>query len=106
MIKDAINAICQAEEQAEVLCRVAAERADEMRAEVESEGTAHYNKITEDAQRECDFELSVVTAKTQRLSAKKKKEIAAEGEALAQEARTHMEAAVGLIVWGIVEKCQ
>ena len=51
MIKKAIDAIREAEEQAEVLCRVAAERADEMRAEVESEGTAHYNKITEDAQR-------------------------------------------------------
>ena len=106
MIKKAIDAIREAEEQAEVLCRVAAERADEMRAEVESEGTAHYNKITEDAQRECDFELSVITAKTQRLTAKKKKDLAAETEALAAEARTHMEAAVGLIVWGIVEKCQ
>ena len=106
MIKKAIDAIREAEEQAGVLCRVAAERADEMRAEVESEGTAHYNKITEDAQRECDFELSVITAKTQRLTAKKKKELAAETEALAAEARNHMEAAVGLIVWGIVEKCQ
>ncbi|MBQ9801767.1 MAG: hypothetical protein IJW51_01680 [Clostridia bacterium] len=106
MIKEAIEAICQAEEQAELLCRVAAERAAEMRAETEREGTALCDKVADNAKRECDFELSVVTAKAQRINARKKKEIEAETAAMAERARTHMQAAVAKIVWGIVEKCQ
>ena len=41
MTKDAIAAIRGAEEQAEVLCRVAGERAAEMRSKIEQEGAAH-----------------------------------------------------------------
>ena len=106
MIKDAMIAIKQAEEQAEVLCRVAEEKAAEMRAQIEREGTAHCEKATEEASSEYESELSIVRAHTQRLAAKKKKESEAEAEALRATAHEHMEEAVKLIVWGIIEKCQ
>ncbi|MBQ3064220.1 MAG: hypothetical protein IJC99_05410 [Clostridia bacterium] len=106
MTKDAIRAIKQAEEQAEVLCRVAEEKAAEMRAQIEREGTAHCDKATEEAKAEYDSELALVRARTQRLVAKKKKEAEAEAEALTATAQEHMEEAVKLIVWGIVERCQ
>lgn len=106
MTKEAIEAIRHAEEQAEVLCRVAEEKAAEMRAQITREGNAHCNKAAEEAKAEYESELSVVRARTARLSAKKKKEAEAEAEALTRAAREHMEEAVKLIVWGIIEKCQ
>lgn len=106
MIKEAIEAITAAEEQADLLCRVAAERAAEMRAATEREGNALCDKVADNTKRECDFELSVVTAKAQRINARKKKETEAEAAAMAERARAHMDTAVSQIVWGIVEKCQ
>ncbi len=106
MTKEAIEAIRHAEEQAEVLCRVAEEKAAEMRAQIAQEGAAHCNKAEEEARAEYESELSVVRARTARLSAKKKKEAEAEAEALTEAAKEHMEEAVKLIVWGIIEKCQ
>lgn len=106
MTKEAILAIRQAEEQAEVLCRVAEEKAAEMRAKIEREGTAHCEKATEEASREYESELAIIRARTQRITAKKRKENEAEAEALAARAHEHMEEAVKLIVWGIIEKCQ
>ncbi len=106
MTKEAIRAIRQAEEQAEVLCRVAEEKAAEMRAQIEREGKSHCDKATEEASLEYESELSVVRARTARLVAKKKKESEAEAAALTAAAREHIEEAVKLIVWGIIEKCQ
>ena len=106
MTKEAIRAIKQAEEQAEVLCRVAEEKAAEMRAQIEREGTAHCDKATEEASSEYESEIAVIRARTAKLAAKKKKESEAEAEALTAAAREHMEEAVKLIVWGIIEKCQ
>ena len=106
MTKEAIIAIKGAEEQAEVLCRVAEEKAAEMRAQIEREGTAHCDKATEEASLEYESEMAIVRAHAQRIAAKKKKEHEAEAEALTAAAREHMEEAVKLIVWGIIEKCQ
>ena len=106
MTKEAIRAIKQAEEQAEVLCRVAEEKAAELRAQVEREGIAHCDKATEEASLEYESELAIVRAHTARLSAKKRKESEAEAQALTDAARPHMQDAVKLIVWGIIEKCQ
>lgn len=106
MTKEAIEAIRSAEEQAEVLCRVAAERAAEMCHKIEKEGTAHCETTEAELVAEYAKELETVKARAQNLIAKRLTEAEAEAEALAVRAHTHMERAVRLIVWGIVEKCQ
>ncbi len=106
MTKDAIAAIRSAEEQAEVLCRVAGERAAEMRSKIEQEGAAHCERTEAELKAEYAEELAAVSARTEALIARKLTEAQAEAQALAALARTHMDEAVKLIIWGIVEKCQ
>ena len=106
MTKEAIDAIRQAEEQAEVLCRVAEERAAEMRARIDEEGQAHCDKAAEEATLELTSELGEIEARSQRLAAKMKKDAEAEAAALIKRAGAHMDEAVRLIVWGIIEQCQ
>ena len=106
MTKDAIAAIRGAEEQAEVLCRVAGERAAEMRSKIEQEGAAHCASTEAELQAEYADELTHVGERAEALIARKLTEAKAEAEALAEQARAHMDEAVKLIIWGIVEKCQ
>lgn len=106
MTKEAIAAIQNAEEQAEVLCRVAAERAAEMRHKIEKEGAAHCEATEAELTAEYAEELKAIEARAEALIAKRQTEAEQEAEALAERARARMDKAVRLIVWGIVEKCQ
>ena len=106
MTKEAIAAIRGAEEQAEVLCRVAAERAAEMRHKIEKEGLAHCEATEAELTAEYAEELEDIRARTEALIAHKLTEAEAEAERLTARARERMEEAVRLIVWGIVDKCQ
>ncbi len=106
MTQEAISAIRQAEEQAEVLCRVAEEKATEMRSKIKQEGEAHCASVERETTAEYAEELTAITARAKRLTAKKQQEAEEEAEALAERARTHINEAVKLIIWGIVEKCQ
>ncbi len=106
MTQEAISAIRQAEEQAEVLCRVAEEKATEMRNKIKREGEAHCAGVEQETAAEYTEELAAITAHAKRLTAKKLQEAEEEAEAHAERARTHIDEAVKLIIWGIVEKCQ
>lgn len=106
MTQEAIAAIRSAEDQAEVLCRVAAERAAEMRHKIESEGNAHCEATEAELSAEYAEELKDISARAEELIARKLTEAEQEAEELAARARERMEEAVRLIVWGIVEKCQ
>ncbi len=106
MTQEAIAAIRQAEEQAEVLCRVAKEKANEMKNKIKQEGEAHCQSVEKELAAEYAEELSDVTARAKRLTAKKLQDAEDEAGALAERARAHIDEAVKLIIWGIVEKCQ
>ena len=106
MTKDAISAICEAESQAEVLCRVAEEKATEMKNKIQQEGNAHCAQVEKQTTAEYDAELEEISKHVRRLTEKKREEAEREAEALAERARTHMDEAVKSIVWGIIEKCQ
>ena len=106
MTQEAIVAIRQAEEQAEVLCRVAEEKAAEMKNKIRQEGEAHCKSVEEETAAEYAEELEDITARAKRLTAKKLQDAEGEAEQLAEKARAHIDEAVKLIIWGIVEKCQ
>lgn len=106
MTKDAIGAIREAESQAEVLCRVAREKAAEMKSKIEQEGNAHCAEVEKQTAAEYTAELEEIGKHVRRLTEKKNEEAEREAQELAARARSHMDEAVKTIVWGIVEKCQ
>ena len=106
MSKEAIQSIKQAEQQAGILCRVAEEKAAEMKAKVQAEGAAHCEEVRRDTTAEYEEKLRLIKEKAAALQEKRRVEAEKEAEALTAEAMEHMEEAVKLIVWGIVEKCQ
>ncbi len=106
MTGQAIAAIKQAEEQAEVLCRVAREKADEMRKRIEKEGLAHCERVEQETEAEYRERVEEIRTRSKALLEKRQLEATSDAEALAATAELHMEAAVKQIIWGIVEKCQ
>ena len=106
MTKQAIAAIKQAEEQAEVLCRVAKEKADEMRKRIEKEGLAHCERTERETEAEYREKVEEIRRRSGALLEKRRLEAISEAEALAAAAEANMNAAVKQIIWGIVEKCQ
>lgn len=105
MTNEAIAAIKQAETRAEVLCRVAEERAAEMRLRVETEGKAHCDQVEAEALSQHAATMESIRSRAEALSARKCAEAVRDAEALAEDARTRIPEAVQMIVWGIVEKC-
>ena len=106
MTQKALTAIAEAETQAEVLCRVAAEKAAEMKQKIHSEGEAHLTRVKEETTLEYQNELAAITARTERLTARHREEAIREAEELTALAHERMGEAVKSIVWGIIEKCQ
>ena len=106
MSHQSIRTVRDAEEQAALLCRVAGERADEMRARVRAEGEAHYEKAVRDAEEESAATIAAIRQRAAAIQEKKRAEAQSEAEALTAAAREKAERAVSLIVWEIIEKCQ
>lgn len=106
MTQKALAAIAEAETQAEVLCRVAEEKATEMKNKIKTEGEAHCARVKEEATRECEDELATIKAHAERLGSKKREDAKREADDLIALARERMDEAVKTIVWGIIEKCQ
>lgn len=106
MTKNAISAIREAESQAEVLCRVAEEKAAEMKSKIEQEGNAHCAQVEKETTAEYTAELEEISKHVRRLTEKKTEEAEREAAELAERARERMGEAVKAIVWGIIEKCQ
>ncbi len=103
MSQSAIAKITEAEEQAQVLCRVAEERAAEMRATMERRAKAHLAEVERVATEQKERKLAQTKELTRALLAKKRTEAENEAKELAEDARARMDAAVSAIVWGIVE---
>lgn len=106
MTNRAVEAIRQAEEQAAVLCRVAGEKAAEMRAQIEREGRMHCETVERETTEEYAEGLEEIRARAKALTDKKQREAEAEAKALRRAALEKQDEAVKLIIWGIVEKCQ
>ena len=106
MAQDAIARIAEAEEQAEVLCRVAEERAAERRADMEKMAKAHFASVERTATQEKEQRLAQTRAGVDALLQKKREEAEAEAKSLTDKARERMDDAVQAIVWGILERCQ
>ena len=106
MSQDAIAKITEAEEQAEVLCRVAEERAVESRTKMEETAKAHFAAVERAAIQENEQRLEKTRQGVDALLQKKREEAEAEADELTAKAREHMDDAVQAIVWGILEKCQ
>lgn len=106
MSQDAIAQIVSAEEQAEVLCRVATERAAEMRAKAKQEGEAYLARVEREATEEYAEKLREVRTGAQALEQSRRKAAEERAAALERAAMERMDEAVRQIVWGIVEKCQ
>ena len=106
MAQDAIAQITQAEEQAEILCRVSTERAVEMRAEAKKQGEAHLAEVQRSATEEYTRKLTEMRENAEALLKKKRAEAEEQAKAMAATAEERMAEAVKMIVWGIVEKCQ
>ena len=106
MSHPSIRAVREAEEQAALLCRVAEERAEEMRTRVRAEGEAHCAESERAAELEYADALSEIRRRAAAVKEKKRADAEAEAEAMTAAAREHLEAAASLIVWEIIEKCQ
>ena len=106
MSKKAIAQIRQAEDRAQVLCRVAEEKAAEILESVEQEGRAHLEETERATEREFAEELAQIRARADALVERKRVEAEREAEELAKTARLHMDEATHRIVWGMIEKCQ
>ena len=103
MSQSAIEKITEAEEQAEVLCRVAEERATEMRAEMERKAKEHLEAVERTATAQKEEKLLQTRELTRALIQKKRGEAEAEAKEAEKRARERMDEAVRAIVWGIVE---
>lgn len=106
MSKEAIRQIREAEDQAAVLCRVAEEKATEMRERIRAQGEAHCARVEQDTEAEYAAELADIRCRAAALEAKKRAEAEAQALALEATARERIQEAVKIIVWEIVEKCQ
>ena len=106
MSQNAIERITEAEQKAEVLCRAAEERAAAARDEMEKQAKAHLDAVERNVTEKNAKNLAQTREHTQALIQKKRELSEKEAEALAKRAQEKMDAAVGAIVWGIVEKCQ
>ena len=106
MSKEAILRIREAEDQAAVLCRVAEEKAVEMRERVRAQGEAHCTAVREDTEAEYAAELAEMRRRALALEDKKRAEAQEEAQALKAAARERMDEAIKIIVWEIVERCQ
>ena len=106
MSKEAIKQIQETEDQAAILCRVAEEKATELKERIRSEGEAHCIETEQQAEAECAAQLEDIRRRALALEIKKRKEAEAEAEELIRSAREHMDEAVKMIVWEIVERCQ
>lgn len=104
--KEAILRIKEAEDQAAVLCRVAEEKAAEMRERVKAQGEAHCSTMREKTEADYAAELAEMRRRAMLLEEKKRIEAQKEAQALKDAAREKMEDAVKLIIWEIVERCQ
>ena len=89
-----------------MLCRVAEEKAAEMRAKVKQEGEAHIAEVKQTTEAMLAAELKTMRERAAALEVKKKKEALAEAAALEQAARERLDEAASMIVWEIIEKCQ
>ncbi len=106
MSHQSIRTIRDAEDQAALLCRVASERAEEMRARVRAEGEAHYAETISAAEEEYAATLAEIRQRATAVKEKKRAEALREADELIAAAREKSEAAVSLIVWEIIERCQ
>ena len=103
MSQNAIAKITEAEERAEVLCRVAQERAAEALADMERKAREHLATVERTATKQKEEKLLQMQELTLALIEKKRAEAEGEAKAIAQSARERMDEAVSAIVWGIVE---
>lgn len=106
MSQQAIKQIRDAEDKAAVLCRVARERAAEMRERVRVQGENHCTDVERETEAEYTARLADMRQRALELEAKKYAEAEAEAAALEAAAREKIEEAINLIVWEIVERCQ
>ncbi|MBO5354997.1 MAG: hypothetical protein J6B09_02920 [Clostridia bacterium] len=106
MSKEAILHIREAEDQAAVLCRVAEEKAAELRERVKAQGQAHCAAVRENTEAEYAAVLADMRRRALALEEKKRLEALEEADALKEAARERIDEAIRLIVWEIVEKCQ
>lgn len=106
MSHQSIRTIQDAENQASLLCSVAEERAEEMRARVRTEGEAHLAETERAANEEAAATLAEIRQRAAAIKERKRTEALLEAEALATAAREKTASAVSKIVWEIIEKCQ
>ena len=103
MSKQAIQKIRDAEAQAALLCRVAQEKADELRERVRAQGEAHLAEVEETTTEDYAAELAEIRRRAHLLEEKKRREAQKEAEELMARARERMGGAAHVIVWEIVE---
>ena len=101
-----IQQIKQAEDQAGALCRVAEQKAAELRAKAEADGEASYRSTVSQTEAELAGALEAMRQRANALESKKRAEALAEAAAMQDAARLKMSEAVQLIVWEIIETCQ
>ena len=106
MSKEAIRQIREAEDQAAILCRVAQERATEMRERTKAQGEADCAEAERRTEAEYAAELAEIRNRAIALEAKKCAEAEAEAKKIEEAAREKIPEAIRIIVWEIVEKCQ
>ncbi len=106
MSKEAIKQIRETEDQAAILCRVAEEKAAELKERIRAEGEAHCAEAEQETEAEYEAQLEEIRRRALALEDKKRAEAEAEAEALIERARERIESAVKIIVWEIVERCQ
>ena len=106
MADPSIAAIQQAEEQAAILCRMAEEKAAEMRASATAKGEQLLKTTEEATEAEIAEMLRGLEERAASLGVKKREEAQKEAEQLRDGARQKLPEAINLLVWEIVEKCQ
>ena len=106
MAAGAIEQIKNAEDQAEVLCRVAEEKAAEMKSAVTAKGLSQYEEEERLTREECEQKLDEIRARAVAFMKKRRAEAEAEAKTLMEQTEPRIEEAARLIVWGIIEKCQ
>ena len=106
MSQNAIAKITEVEQRAEVLCRVAAERAAEERAGMEQKAKEHLCAVERTVTQQNAKNLAQTREQAAALIRKKREIAEREADELAAAAKERMDRAVSVIVWGIVEKCQ
>lgn len=106
MSKEAILHIREAEDRAAVLCRVAEEKATELRERVKAQGEAHCAAVRENTEAEYATVLADMRHRALALEEKKRMEALSQAEEMKAAARERINEAMNVIVWEIIEKCQ